>query len=62
MEDQNTFYTQPKQPSPILFTASKFLVVALICLSVNNPICRSMPMSSENENKILEIWIRQESL
>lgn len=43
---ENTLYTGPKPPSPILLATSKLFVAALICLKVNKPVRRSKPCSS----------------
>lgn len=48
---QNTLYTGPNPPSPILFALLKLFVAALICRKVNIPICSFKPFSSVNSNK-----------
>lgn len=45
---QNTLYTGPNPPSPILLAISKLLVAALICRKENKPICSSKLLSSIN--------------
>jgi len=49
---ENTLYTGPKPPSPILKLISKFLVAALIFLMLNKPVWKSTPINSvETEEK-----------
>jgi len=43
---QNTLYTGPNPPSPILLEISKLSVAALICLKVKIPVCRSKLFTS----------------
>ena len=45
---QNTLYTGPNPPSPILFATSKLFVATLISLKGNTPVRRSKPFSSVN--------------
>jgi len=48
---QNTLYTGPNPPSPILLEISKSFVAALICLKVNIPVCTSKLFSSASWSK-----------
>jgi len=45
---QNTLYTGPNPPSPILLEISKLFVASLICLKVNKPVCSSKLFISVN--------------
>ena len=45
---QNTLYTGPNPPSPILLEISKWFVAALICLKVNKPVWMSKLSNSVN--------------
>ena len=60
---QNTLYTGPNPPSPILLEKSKLFVAALICLKVNKPVSRSKLFSSVSEvKKRLKICYTKKSM